>query len=622
MPLIAQELPLPSNFIPLDKKFGIEIEVYGIGKEAAANIINSVGVECYAENYNHLTQTYWKATTDSSIRSDDDVNNAACEVVSPPLKLTKGNLIKVASVVKALKEGGAKINETCGIHIHVDCRNNNNPDFYRLLLTFYSQFEDKIDMFVHESRRENKNRFCYSNKNIFENWSNVWMEYPNMSARISSMLSGVERYYKLNFCSFTRHGTVEFRQLHGSLNEHEIIQWIVFCVNLVEDTKRFLEHKNTSRIIDTNSLFDTEVEPKKKTFENYAIALFGTVTTNATLNTNANYHQINTFEDVLEVNKIFTDKIYNFSSTRNPNFDKKFINKYFRLFFMLMQEYLIVATNHARNAVANPNRLNYDFCRDINLADIDVIETLVNMTSLFYNFTGSLQERKRKFFSKIKNLGITTYGRGSNTFFGFKNDEEAISFEELLMLFNVNRTQNYFSIEYFVRRVSSNNVFKTYFARDNIQVNATTIFVHFMNEFLKKTRYYRLTSDMLANDESIQSYAPERRGTHTFINDYIGTTFSAELVHLTLTFKECFVFGESRIERNEPRELTNFIHAYKNKILINPWYFLENNQANMGKKIDKNLFIEASKQFYEQMEYNYIFDSLKSFRESNQIVFG
>jgi hypothetical protein len=55
-----------------------------------------------------------------------------------------------------------------------------------------------------------------------------------------------DRGNKVNFCAVWDHGTIEFRQHHGSVDGTEIANWVQFVVNFVE-TSRELTGKNGSR---------------------------------------------------------------------------------------------------------------------------------------------------------------------------------------------------------------------------------------------------------------------------------------------------------------------------------------------------------------------------------------
>jgi hypothetical protein len=45
------------------------------------------------------------------------------------------------------------------------------------------------------------------------------------------------RYLKLNIHAYIKHGTLEFRQHAGTMNINKMVNWIIFCVNFVENSR-------------------------------------------------------------------------------------------------------------------------------------------------------------------------------------------------------------------------------------------------------------------------------------------------------------------------------------------------------------------------------------------------
>jgi hypothetical protein len=58
-----------------------------------------------------------------------------------------------------------------------------------------------------------------------------WETRPEMLGFLSS------RYYKLNALAFLRHGTLEFRQHGGTMSILRMVNWIIFCVNFIENSR-------------------------------------------------------------------------------------------------------------------------------------------------------------------------------------------------------------------------------------------------------------------------------------------------------------------------------------------------------------------------------------------------
>ncbi|WP_149242568.1 amidoligase family protein [Dyadobacter sp. 32] len=211
------------SFVPFNRKFGIEIEAYGIDKRELARLITSNGVECLVEGYNHTTRSHWKIVTDGSLRGDN-----AFEIVSPILKGLEG-LRQLEVVSAALTTLRAKINRTCGLHIHFDA-SGFEAEQIKNLLKNYANYENLIDSFMPESRRKNNNTYCKSITGIVGQLSGASTIQEMASIQNS-------RYYKVNLQSYLRHKSIEFRQHGGTVELEKIKSWILFLHNLVEFSK-------------------------------------------------------------------------------------------------------------------------------------------------------------------------------------------------------------------------------------------------------------------------------------------------------------------------------------------------------------------------------------------------
>lgn len=206
----------------MTQKFGVEIEFYGLGNRPAsvASAIRIPGVLVVGENYNHQTRDYWKVVTDGSVYD-------GAELVSPPLAYNAANLAQVKSVFDKLKELNCYTNERCGTHVHVDATFLHNysmqkqQHFFAFVVAAFQAHEDVFDRLVKGHR--NNNSFCRSTK------GKTWREVND------------ERYHKLNLNAFSRHGTIEFRQLQGTINSDVAIAWINLCVTFMHNTRTRFE---------------------------------------------------------------------------------------------------------------------------------------------------------------------------------------------------------------------------------------------------------------------------------------------------------------------------------------------------------------------------------------------
>ncbi len=218
--LIAEQNFMPTAF---DRKFGVEIEGYGVDKNELAREMNRMGVLCEVEGYNHSTRRHWKIVTDGSL-----TGTQTFEIVSPILEGEAGleELRKVSEVLVRLR---VKINKSCGLHIHFDATGIDLEHTKKIMLN-YASFENQIDSFMPQSRRENNNHYCKS----LIGYETRIKSASSMNQLINTFNS---RYFKLNLQSYTRHNTLEFRQHSGTVEFEKISNWIIFLHNLVSYSK-------------------------------------------------------------------------------------------------------------------------------------------------------------------------------------------------------------------------------------------------------------------------------------------------------------------------------------------------------------------------------------------------
>lgn len=217
----------PTELYTFTRKFGIEIEACGVTTSKLEAALRAEGIEITDEGYNHTTRNHWKIVRDSSIRGEN-----AFEIVSPPLEGENGieQLRKVCWVLKNLR---AKINKTCGLHIHLDASDFDLKHWKNIAFN-YATMETVIDNFMPLSRRANNNSFC---KSILKPDLETRIKEATTLEHLASKLTGRDRYFKLNFESFWRHRTIEFRQHSGSIEFEKISNWINFVAKLVHYSK-------------------------------------------------------------------------------------------------------------------------------------------------------------------------------------------------------------------------------------------------------------------------------------------------------------------------------------------------------------------------------------------------
>ena len=228
------------------RNFGVEFELYNLTFNNLLRGLRDAGVSAYSENTDYddddddsfvdddddnnpgLTAPYsrWKLTYDGSITGTNSI-----ELVSPILSGQNGlrEIVKVLEVVNRL---GGKVNKSCGFHVHVDA-DEISAETMRNTYKRYMENEDEIDSFMVSSRRGNNNRYCQStkmNETIFRSLNPIWSKRT-----IANVMSrNIDRYNKVNLCAYLRHGTIEFRQHAGTTSAAKAINWVIFCVTMIE----------------------------------------------------------------------------------------------------------------------------------------------------------------------------------------------------------------------------------------------------------------------------------------------------------------------------------------------------------------------------------------------------
>jgi hypothetical protein len=211
--------------------FGIEIECVGLTPSRATVALRNAGITCQDAGYTHRTMPEWKVVTDGSLRG----RNGSCEVVSPILRGTDG-LAEVRTVMKVLREAGARINESCGMHVHVGVDGTLTRQEQAAVIRLYHGWQWAMTAMVLERRINNswaRLRSAQQTESLAANWENA--NYSDNQIRQWAGEQG--RYFALNVAAFGRHGTFELRAHHGSLNGTNAAAWVAVNLAFVEYAK-------------------------------------------------------------------------------------------------------------------------------------------------------------------------------------------------------------------------------------------------------------------------------------------------------------------------------------------------------------------------------------------------
>ena len=190
-----------------DMTFGVEIET-----TIPSGLVR---VGPHGNGYDIPQIPGWKADCDPSIRVST-AGHQACEFVSPVFKGTDGLKQLLADLAK-IKAMGARVNDSCGLHIHVGF-DKSNGDASKKLASLVSNFERAIFATTGTKKRE-RGRWCAGLQR-------------HRDADCAIQASRANRYHVCNFGTFKP--TVEFRAFGATLNPIKLASYVQLVVAVVE----------------------------------------------------------------------------------------------------------------------------------------------------------------------------------------------------------------------------------------------------------------------------------------------------------------------------------------------------------------------------------------------------
>ncbi len=231
------------------QRFGIEIEMTGITRKKAAEVIAKYfeTTSRYAgSGYNTYEAAdkkgrIWKCMSDASISCQKKTAGGkafasreySTEVVSPIL--TYEDLEDLQEVVRQLRHAGAFVNQSCGIHIHVDAKPH-TPQTLKNLVNLMAQKEDILykSLKIAPERlrycqKVNEHLIAVINKKkpkTLEALADVW--YADSTGSRNAHYNE-SRYRGLNLHATFTKGTIEFRLFNYTTHAGEIKSYIQFC---------------------------------------------------------------------------------------------------------------------------------------------------------------------------------------------------------------------------------------------------------------------------------------------------------------------------------------------------------------------------------------------------------
>lgn len=263
-----------------NQRFGVEIEMTGITRATAAKVIAG-HFHTTATHVGGSYDTYtvrgedgrqWNLVRDQSIdrrnsRGYTDRHEYSVELVTPICKYD--DITTIQEIVRKLRSAGAKVNDSCGIHVHVDA-SQHDVRTLRNLVNIMASKEDllykALDVEVERERYCKKVDMNFLEKlnkkkpKEMRDLEDIWYEGYGYNRHAHYNNS---RYRALNLHSVFTKGTVEFRLFNSTLHAGEVKSYIQLCLAI---NNQALTQKSASRA-------KTQSANEKYTFRTWLLRL-------------------------------------------------------------------------------------------------------------------------------------------------------------------------------------------------------------------------------------------------------------------------------------------------------------------------------------------------------------
>ena len=243
--------------------YGAEIEMTGITREEAAQAL----ADYFGTTPEYLEGTYdawivmdkmgkkWELMSDSSIhpecpsadgylwldKSSPEGYPYKVEMVTP--KLTYDELPHLQECMRRVTAIGAKVNDSCGLHVHVDASNHNRQSLKNLISIMYSK-EDLLfkALQVNEARAiewcqkvrepmlKQARTLSAEETSDLTQLEDIWYEGFENDGRTRHDHYNKSRYYALNLHSVFYRGTVEWRCFNSTLDPAKAAAYVHLCL--------------------------------------------------------------------------------------------------------------------------------------------------------------------------------------------------------------------------------------------------------------------------------------------------------------------------------------------------------------------------------------------------------
>lgn len=222
-----------------DMTFGVELETFGAGKVRLLNAL--AGQDGWHGGAHHGVAIDPKGRRWAA-KGDQSINGAnPAEIVTPVLKYEDMAMLQAA--IRVMRAAGAKVNDSCGVHIHVGADQFDAPAVVRLV-KYWHRKEALIKHALGTLIRRT-NTYCRDiNAGGFIDRLDARRGRVRTMQQLHEVWYGGEaearvargyhyhgsRYHALNLHALQYHGTIEFRLFNATLHAGKVRAYVQFVL--------------------------------------------------------------------------------------------------------------------------------------------------------------------------------------------------------------------------------------------------------------------------------------------------------------------------------------------------------------------------------------------------------
>jgi hypothetical protein len=265
------------NTLDEQRTYGVEFEFARPMRLTWDDIIEALdrpGIRAkVADRLDYTDITVWRLCTDGSV--DVPINmmdtHAGQNELKSPILRGQAGLESIKKVLKVLKSLGCNVNGSCGLHVHHGFKSKDDAENARIIhncCILYQKYKNKIAKILPEDRRHNLFSRSFRRKEVEVLTTNYGKPFEDKkipplhdgsfprslnSRNRQASIWGKKYAYGLNFCNDRRravnieayftHGTLEFRQHSGTLDETKTINWILLTQAFMNTAEDYFQRK-------------------------------------------------------------------------------------------------------------------------------------------------------------------------------------------------------------------------------------------------------------------------------------------------------------------------------------------------------------------------------------------